>query len=293
MLSFLPVKFKANRVVVDVFISLYDTIVLDRGLLKKTDISARVLKWMERRAYRYADTLVVDTVQNADFLSALFELPRDKFEVVPLSTNESNFSHAVYSASAEGCRVLFVGTMIPLHGISTLLEAMSLLANRSDISFKLIGDGQDSPLVEDFLQANKLNLEWVRGWHSSQKLSEEIGRADICLGIFGGGGKTQRVCPLKMYAYASMGRAVITGETDWLKDASQRAGYVPFANVPVNDAQALANKIRQLADSLELRSSFAKCGNEFYQSNLSNKIGLEMLVACLNENPNSASSKSL
>ncbi|MCR4303661.1 MAG: glycosyltransferase [Gallionella sp.] len=277
LLSWLPAWRRPGYVVADVFISLYDTIVLDRRLIKQGGLTARMLKWIETRAYAGADKLVADTPQNARFLCEIFKLPEAKIIAVPLSTDEIHFKYTPYLPSHGVCRVLFVGTMIPLHGMETILEAANLLSERSDIHFKLIGDGQDAPIVEARLRAHMPNLEWERTWQSSQQIAEEISRADICLGIFGAGGKAQRVCPFKIYAYASMGRAVITGETRWLRETVQPLGET-FASVPVNNAAALAAKIIQLADAPALRANLAANSRQFYENHLSNQAALRQLV---------------
>lgn len=281
LLSFLPARLQPKWVVADVFISLYDTVVLDRRLFKQDGIVARILKWVESRAYAYADRLVVDTQQNARFLSALFGLPDAKAIVAPLSIDEAHFRHSHYQEHAGICRVLFVGTMVPLHGIATILEAARLLSDRPDIRFKLIGNGQDAPLVEAWLRTHVTHLVWEKAWQPSSRIAEEISHSDICLGIFGEGGKTQRVCPFKVYAYASMGRAIITGETEWLKETIRQ--HETFASVPVNDAAALAAKIAQLADDPALRSKLAASSSNFYQAHFGNRRATKMLASCLLE----------
>ena len=233
LLSWLPQGVRPCRIVTDVFISLYDTIVFDRQLLNQNGWSARLLRWIEKRAYGFADKLVVDTPQNARFLCELFGLPEERVIVIPLSTNEIDFKYTPYYPKTSYCRVLFVGTLVPLHGIETILEAIRLVSKRSNIHFKLIGNGQDAPIVEAWLRAYSLPLTWEKEWQPSNRLAEEISQADICLGIFGAGNKTQRVCPFKMYAYASMGRAIINGETEWLKDTTGRLSYEPFASIPL------------------------------------------------------------
>ena len=281
LLSCLPARLRPQSVVADVFISLYDTIVLDRRLLKQQGIFARMLKWIERRAYVYADKLVVDTEQNRRFICALFGLPEAKAVVVPLSIDEGHFNCAPYHSQPGICRVLFVGTLVPLHGIGTILEAVHRLSRRSEICFKLIGDGQDAPLVEAWLRSHATQLVWERAWQPSSRIAEEIAQADICLGIFGGGDKAQRVCPFKVYAYAAIGRAIITGTSDWLKEATGPLAYEPFANVPGNNSAVLAAKIAQLADDPALRAKLAANSRKFYQTHLGNQRALEKLIVCL------------
>lgn len=277
LLSWLPVWCRPRYIVADVFISLYDTIVLDRRLIKQNGLPARILKWIEGRAYACANKLVVDTPQNARFICSLFELPESKLVTVPLSIDEAHFKYTPYQPTSGICRVLFVGTMVPLHGIETILEAACLLSERPDIQFKLIGDGQDAPLVEARLRTHTPHLEWERAWQPSHRIAEEISRADICLGIFGAGDKAQRVCPFKIYAYASMGRAIITGETLWFRETVQLPRE-SFVSVPVNNAVALAAKIIQLADAPALRAKLAANSHQFYENHLSNQAALKQLA---------------
>lgn len=279
LLSWLPTWRRPRHLVADAFISLYDTIVLDRRLLKQ-GLAARTLKWVERRAYACADRLVADTPQSADHLRSLFDLPEEKLVAIPLSTDEDHFRHTPYQPSGGICRVLFVGTMSPLHGMETILEAAHLLSGRTDIHFRLIGDGQDAPKVEARLRTPLPHLEWERAWQPSWRIAEEISRADICLGVFGAGDKAQRVCPFKIYAYASVGRAVITGETRWFRETAPLPDEA-FATVPVNDAAALAARIVQLADAPTLRARLAAGSRRFYENRLSNRAALKQLAQAL------------
>lgn len=283
LLSFLPRRARPGTIVTDVFISIYDTVVNDRHLLRREGMPARLLKWMEKRAYDCADKLIVDTEQNARFLSTLFDLVESKVKAVPLSTDEDHFKPTLYRPETGVTRVLFVGTLVPLHGIETILGAATLLSERPDIQFKLIGDGHEAPLVESWLQTSKVTLEWEREWQPSEKIAEEISRADICLGIFSSGNKAHRVCPFKIYAYASMGRPIITGETNWLQETSKQLGWEPFASVPVSDPAALAAKIVQLIESPSERAKVAENARKFYMTCLSNDAALEELTKYLLE----------
>jgi glycosyltransferase involved in cell wall biosynthesis len=271
LMSFLPRRQRPGRIVADAFISVYDTVVNDRGLLAPNDLRARLLLWIERRAYALADVTVVDTEQSATFFASIFDIAPAKVRAISLSTNEDDLSFAPYQAAVGKCHVLFVGTLVPLHGIETILAAIELLSGRDDIVFKIIGDGQGAPSVERAAKDGKAGFEWDRQWQSSVQLAREIEKSDICLGIFGGGDKAQRVCPFKIYAYMSIGRAIITGQTEWAISADAVSPAPPFATVPVTDARALAAKIVELVDSPKLRESLARNGHEYYRAHLSNQ----------------------
>jgi glycosyltransferase involved in cell wall biosynthesis len=105
-------------------------------------------------------------------------------------------------------------------------------------------------------------------------LAEEIDKADICLGIFGATDKANRVCPLKLYSYMSVGRAVITADTDWCRSIDAKV----FRTLEPNNAELLAKEIEQLALDSEERSNLAKAGQDYYRDNLCNEIGTRKLV---------------
>jgi glycosyltransferase involved in cell wall biosynthesis len=279
--SLMPRSLRPRRIVADAFISLYDTVVNDRGLLRPADWRAKLLWRIERRAYGVADTVVVDTSQNAAFYASLFGLPRELFVPVPLATNEHDFVPTSTPARCDTCNVLFIGTLIPLHGISVIVDAARLLAGRKDIRFTIVGTGQDANVMESALSDGVTNITWERDWKASAQLAAHIAQADICLGIFGSGSKAQRVCPYKVYAYASMGRPVMTARTAWLDQAVEEFGEVPFVDVPAADASALASGIVRLADDEVLRGEMAGRAREFYDAMLANRITIARLHAIL------------
>lgn len=283
-LSCLPSRCRPKFLVADVFISIYDTVVNDRAILKSSGGLARLLRWMEARAYQCADLLVVDTKQSSKYIAALFDLPMSKVVSMPLSTNEIEYYPVPYYFKPGLCRVLFVGTLVPLHGTATILEAIRMLAGRKEIEFRIIGGGQDADLIRNWMKECDIKIQWEESWQTPAQLAAAIAQADICLGIFGMSAKTQRVCPFKIYSYAAIGRPIITGRTEWLVDAALDIGYEPFSSVPVGDAAALAREIGRLADDPELRQHLAVAAHRFYLQTLSNKIAESRLIRCLMQN---------
>lgn len=280
-LAFLPGKWKPKRLIVDAFISLYDTIVNDRRLLASDSMLARLLFRIEKKAYRVSGKIIVDTPQSAAFLCDLFELDAAKVLPIPLATDEHNFRASEYLPETAICRVLFVGTLVPLHGIETILDAAAILSSRKDIVFRIVGDGQDASKIEQWQSKSSFKLDWEKEWQSSEQLAAEIRQSDICLGIFGSGDKTQRVCPFKIYAYAAVGRPIVTGDTAWSRGMLWQAGNHFFETVPVADSAALAKAIGMLADDPELREKLAMESRKFYEQQLSNRHANTLLEECM------------
>ncbi|MCZ6829072.1 MAG: glycosyltransferase [Gammaproteobacteria bacterium] len=281
LLSLVPGRRLGTRRVADAFISLYDTIVLDRKLLAAGGIPAKLLYLIERRAFGFADAVIVDTHESAAHMADLFGLPLDSFVAVPLATDELLFQPSEYRATRNSCRVLFIGTLIPLHGVPTIIGAATVLRAQRHIELKVIGDGQENSALADYAGAQDSNLEWVRQWLDSAQIAGEIAAADVCLGIFGATEKTQRVLPFKLYAYSRIGRCIITAKTQCSAAYACGLDYQPWYAVPVADARSLAAAITEIADNEELRSRLAANAARFYREHLSNKAAEETVMGTL------------
>lgn len=279
-LYLVPQKLRPQKIIADAFISIYDTVVNDRKLLNPGSVPARILYLLERWAYHQADHVLVDTEQNADFLNSTFNLAPSTVAAIPLSTNEVAYLPNPYRPG-KSCRVLFIGTMIPLHGISTILAAAKLLEEERTIKFRLIGSGQESFKVKQAMENGAINLEWITSWQSANQLANEIAQADICLGIFDSGDKAQRVCPFKLYAYSAVGRTVLTAKTRWLRNAIKGLDYEPFATVHAENPEALAESISTLANHPGIRETYAANSRKFYMDHLCNAVSDHRLATLL------------
>lgn len=246
--------------VFDPFLSLYDTAVTDRGLFAPGALRARLLRLLDRFTLRLADRVLADTPQMAAFYAALADIPPERLSVVPVGA-ENLFSPPPAGEDAhqagEGApvEVLFYGTMIPLHGVVTILDAARQLED-APVRFQLVGEGQ----VPVARMIAELGLRHV---HHTPAVPREalpalIARADICLGIFGTGPKAARVVPHKVYEAAAMGKAIVTADTPALREAFDDA----VARVPAGDATALARAIRELAVAPVRRTALGEAARQ-------------------------------
>lgn len=278
LLSRLPNSRRPKLVVADAFISMYDTVVEDRRLVSPGGLVARLLLAGERQAYQYADKIVTDTTQNVEYLRRTFDLPDGKVTAMPLSIDEDAYAPNPYALHPGVCTVLFIGTFVPLQGTDVIAQAIVVLRNHPAVRFRLIGFGQNAPQIEAMLAASGArNWSWEKNWQNSAALAAEIRCADICLGIFGSGAKTQRVWPLKNYAYMAVGRALITADTCCARDLLDRADNQAFVTVPTGDPNALADAIRALAEDPYRRLGLAIASQAFYDKCLQSSISIRLL----------------
>lgn len=268
-------------ITMDCFISLYDTVVVDRKILSSRNILSRWLRFVERRAVRHSDLVVADTQPNADYLYALFGGDKNKYQAINLCINESLFnSAAVDSITANPARstlpakleVLFVGSFVPLQGATIVAEAAIALAHRQDIHFHMVGDGQTAGEVQALLQGRDLNLSWDRAWLAIDEIARMVSAADICLGVFGAGAKASRVLPYKVYMALASAKPVISME---VQDTVIQESVIPFLSILQNSGAALADQITQLADSPKLREELGSRARGYYERHLSNSKAVD------------------
>lgn len=247
-------RLRGARIALDWFLSAYDTVVLDRALLRPSHLLARLVRGIEWAAIRLADRPFMDTATHARRMETLFGLPRGRVGRVLVGVEDRVFSPQPLPAQADATpdaarpgalRVLFYGQFIPLHGIGTIVEAARLLRG-SAVEWTLVGRGQEAGRVRAMLEAEPLPaLRWL-DWLDYTALREEIQSADLCLGIFGTSDKAASVIPNKVFQVLAAGRPLVTRDSPAIRELLDHAP--PCVRlVPAGDPAALAEAVRQAA----------------------------------------------
>ena len=183
---------------------------------------------------------MVDTPEHADFFARFTHRARSHFAVLWVGAEELRFVTA--DDPGDDAPILWYLTYIPLHGFETVARAAALLADDGR-TFRLVGDGQQRAAAEKLAHELGLtNIEFVAPIPEAE-LPAEIARASICLGVFGTSDKAARVVPNKVFQCAAAGRAV---DHRGHAGGHQRAFGDALVTVPVGDAPALADAIRDL-----------------------------------------------
>ena len=255
-------KLRRKKIAWDMFISLYDTVVMDRRMCAPPSLSAKFLKWVEQRAVKIADLTLLDTNAHARYIEKLLNADAGTIKAVPVGAERDAFPTLKSRQGIdEATKVLFYGQLIPLHGVATILDA-ALSERGREHEWHLIGDGQDRALLENALTGiNTDHIRWTR-WVDYDQLKNEMVQADICLGIFGTSDKAASVVPNKVYQALFAGRSVITraspAMTEMFGHETQGLTLVPEGNaIALLDAiDDVAAKAYPVADA-RLAESFA------------------------------------
>jgi glycosyltransferase involved in cell wall biosynthesis len=257
----LPAARRAARgrpLIFNPLVSLADTLVGDRGRFRAGSFAARALETVDRRAFRAADIVVADTEADAQLFAGLAGL--DEVPVCFVGAEDRLFEPGW--SPPDRFVALFVGKLIPLQGVETILAAAR---EAPEIEFRLIGSGQ----LEGLLATRPSNVEHVP-WVEYVELPAEIRRAGCALGIFGTTGKAQRVIPNKAFQAIASAAPLITADTPAAREllVDEESALL----VPPGDAQALAQAVRRLAEDSTLSARIAAGGRAAYEREASEAI---------------------
>lgn len=238
-------KLRGSPVILDMFLSLYDTVVNDRKSLRPASGIARCLKAVEWLSCRAADRVFLDTQTHARRIAALFNLAPEKVDAVPVGAEPGAFAHVKPRRVHDGkTRVLFYGQLIPLHGVQTILHA-ALSDQGKAYHWHIIGSGQEQALVAEALEGtNASNVTWDP-WVPYSELARAIEASDICLGIFGTSDKAASVVPNKVYQSLFAQRPVITRDSPAMREVFT-ASDPGLRLVPAAAPQAIITAIAAL-----------------------------------------------
>ncbi len=251
---------RGRPVIFNPLISLSETLVDDRGRFAEGSPAAAVLRHVDRIALRRADLVVADTSQNAAFLARLADLPRERVAVCFVGAEERLFRPGWQPAGRF--HALFVGKLIPLHGLETILAAAALAP---EIPFRIVGSGQLDSLLAD----RPANVEWVE-WVEYEELPAELQSAGCALGVFGTSGKAARVIPNKAFQALACGTPLVTADTPAARELLHDGESALL--VPPGDPAALAAAVRRLAGNKHLAATIGAGGLEAYRTAASEDV---------------------
>jgi glycosyltransferase involved in cell wall biosynthesis len=251
---------RRSPVVFNPLVSLEDTMVDDRRLVKRGSPVARAMRLVDRTAFRRADLVVADTAAHAGYFRDRFHLSSNRVAVCYVGAEDRLFKpgdreHASFHA-------LFVGKLIPLHGLETILAAAAICP---EIEFRIVGSGQ----LDDRLGDRPPNVRWD-AWAEYELLPEIYRSAGCALGIFGTSEKASRVIPNKAFQALATATPLVTADTEAAREllTDERDALL----VPPGDAEALAQAVRRLAGDRGLRGEIGTRGRATYEAHASEEI---------------------
>lgn len=205
-----------------------------------------------------ADRVLLDTEDHVEYVRRALDLPSTKMKSIPVGSDlEGAMSLTPHGAAP--CRVVFVGSFLPLHGAEVIVQAAALLHDQQDLAFELVGNGETRPLAERACQNRRVAFRDPISAHDYAALLQQ---ADIALGAFGTTPKATRVIPCKVYDALAVGVPLITADTPAVRRLLRDGQHALL--VPPGDARALAEAIMRLKRDPALGARLAAAGRRTF-----------------------------
>ncbi len=268
-----------KKIVFDEFINLVEWIVYEHKKLKQGSFAEKLLMFVYGFLLKRTTLIITDTLSHAEYSSKLMNIPIEKYQYIPVGTDEKVFRDVKKTRKDDKFQVLYYGSMLPLHGIDFVIDAAVEMKRYGNIEFLLIGGNaglQDSVSGAIKQGANIKYKKWV----PFEQLPQIIADSDVCLGgPFGDTVQSQFVVTGKTIQFLRMGKPVIIGKN--------------------RESKAFINKINSLivdqADEASLRDAIiwayknqgklrkiSKNGSGLYEKNFSSHVVADDISKLLN-----------
>lgn len=268
--------FQNKPIVVDAFVSNYDSLVNDRAVYAFWHPYAWFCYVLDVLMVKLADEVVVDTKEHKRFWSSWKRGAH--IHVVPVGAHSEEF-FPIEMPKNDRVLVQFHGSYIPLQGIDRIVEAVRILKDDDRFRFRFIGKGQLYTEIYEQATRDNLPITFVP-WLSIEELNRYLNEADIILGIFGDTKKTDRVVPNKVYQGLAVRKPVLTKDTPAIRNEfSEMELYMCD-----NDPEIIARTIMKIVAEPERSEQIAVLGYNKAKSSFSETVIGKKLYTVIKEN---------
>lgn len=214
-------KLFKKKIIVDYYISLYDTYVNDR---KTVDANSYVAKW-----YQYKDRFLLNNATSVIFLnkaeSVFYQkiagvcLSEEKIIIIPLCIDyrKEMFVEAKGKSETKDFNVCWWGTYIPLHGLEKVIDAFKLI-DKNNIKLFIFGNSDAAALpyqqrINDYGLQDRIFIKNDVTFSNGQLGEFLIESCDIAIGNFGDSEKAKTVLVNKLVDAISLNIPCLTQPT--------------------------------------------------------------------------------
>ena len=214
-----------KKLVVEMYISQYDTLVKDRELVKDGTRQAR--EWMKKdilaltKSHYIIHTASHELTYWEEILG--INIDRDKVFIAPICNVSTLIKQKSFMQDGV-LKICWWGTFIPLHGLDNIIQAMIIL-HKQKVRFTCSLFGVDNNFFYSYLEKIKLyKLEEHVFLRKDLSFADDslpkylVDNCDLALGIFGNTDKAHNVVPNKLVEALSMKIPTLTMNSPALRE---------------------------------------------------------------------------
>ncbi|HSW85838.1 MAG TPA: hypothetical protein VLF79_04525 [Candidatus Saccharimonadales bacterium] len=269
MLLFMALTFTRRSLIFDEFINFTEWME-EHGRLKhgtySYSIFRRLYAWLVKRCL----IILADTDAHANYSAEINNLPRSKYRIIPVGTDESIFKKIHdYHPTNKPFKVFYYGNMLPLHGLKYLLEAALVLKGLPEIEFIIVG-GKTSAYNACQAAINAgANIKY-KSWIPLRQIPMQAAEAGLSIGgPLGNTLQSKFVITGKTYQFLSLGVPVLIGRNEVNNIFKDKINSLV---IPQADTTALVEAITWAQLHWDQLRTIGLAGNRLYQQHFSQAI---------------------
>lgn len=247
-----------------IFVSydIYPEIAIRTNMISESSVISKTMRFINRSLYKNVTKVVALSYDMKKFLISHRSQLNEKQIVVipnwyedrPNCDIESSYSNTIFEniKAKEKLVVSYFGNMGTAQDINTLIDAMKIMKNDSDVSFIFAGHGNKLPFLKDVVQKEELKNVFIYDFLRGQDFQDALNISDVFV-VSLDSGLTGLAVPSKTYSYMMAGKPIISIMSKYA-DISQdlivnEAGY----SVEVGDVTSLITAINSIKNNQEKR----------------------------------------
>lgn len=217
--------FFKKPLIVDLYISLYDTYVEDTKMFDSTSEEADLILKKDIISFTKSDYIITPFKHQLNYWKQKFavEIDESKVFISPIFTN-SKLKRNRKFVQGGTFRICWWGTFIPLHGLDKVLQAFKILKQK-EYNFTCDLFGVEHKSFYEYLETIKINqLNYYVTLRKDLNFADDslpqylVNNCDLALGIFGDVDKGKNAVSSKVIDALSMEIPTLTMKSPGLKE---------------------------------------------------------------------------
>lgn len=270
-------KIFKKTIIVDYYISLYDTAVNDRKTISADSISAKKLLLKDQLLLKLASKVIFLNKSESTYYQniAKYIVKNERIAIIPLVIDFKKEKLLLPTSQTKNktkseFNVCWWGTYIPLHGLENIIESFAHLKNKN-INLYIFGDSdiKSKPyidLIEKLGIKNNIKINNECSFSNGKLAPFLIENCDLALGNFGKSDKAKTVLVNKLVDSLALGLPCLTIETRATKELlNEGEGIIYSSTSPLE----ISKEIEKLSNKRSYLEEVGKKGFVVYLSKFS------------------------
>lgn len=287
LIEILIAKLLGKRIIIDFYISMYDTLVLDRKSINNKWL-AKKLFYKEQLIMKLADELIFLNHAEQKYYCDLLQVATTKVKIIPLCIDPHRYREPVLSVDRKQTPIIcWWGTYIPLHGLFNIINAVELLKHQGfQGKFYVFGNSEaaakqyQEKIVEKRLE-NEITILNDYTFNNGKLEQFLYENCDLALGSFGESEKAKTVLINKVVDAISMKIPILTMKTKALEEFFNFEDDIFVTQT--GSPNEIAEQILHIFNNYGQMQSNVDKSYQIYLDNFSPKVYMRKLEEVVNE----------